>query len=111
MALYQRYINFILLSKIIFITLATSHLYFKSKPKYTELDKRILYYKEKVEFIFGVLMACLLIYLFNPWNERTQLTNETKYVLFLFGNMLIIKSPWETFIHEPLLFKNIQYVM
>jgi len=113
--MYYLYIGLIILTKLIFIILALTHLYlkFKKGDKYTELDKKILYYKQKVEFIFIALMSCLIIYLFNPRYDRSKmlLTTEIKYILFLFGILLLVTANWGTFIKEPLLFKNVQFVV
>jgi hypothetical protein len=110
---FNMYITFIILIKVGFIILAVSHLYLKIKHKdHTETDKKILFWKERLEFIFIALMAVLLIYLFNPRTERSVLIDyETKLLLYLFGFILLITAKWGDFIHENPLFKKLQKIV
>ena len=110
---YTIYIYLVFFIKIIFIILATVHLYLKFKNKTdSDLDKAILFWRERIEFIFTSLMAFLLIYLFNPKNNRIFMINhETKVLLFLFGFILIITANWKTFLKESNIFKKIQFVV
>jgi len=107
---YDIYIILIVLVKIGFIGLAVTHLYFKHHGKInSEKDKEVLFWKERFEFVFIILMACLLIYLFNPRNERNFMINyETKLLLFLFGFILLITANWQIFIEESEIFKDIK---
>jgi hypothetical protein len=109
---YTIYIYTIFLIKIVFIILASTHLYLKFKNKMgSDLDKQVLFWRERIEFIFTSLMAFLLIYLFNPKNNRIFMINhETKVLLFLFGFILIITANWKTFFKESDVFKKIQFV-
>jgi len=106
------YITFIFLIKIGFIILAISHLYYKTKgQENTETDKKILYWKERFEFIFIALMALLLIYLFNPRTDRSVIIDkETKILLYLFGFILILTAKWEVFFKESKWFSTIQKI-
>ena len=110
---YTIYISIIFLIKIVFVILATVHLYLKFKNKTgSDLDKQVLFWRERIEFIFTSLMAFLLIYLFNPKNNRIFMINhETKVLLFLFGFILIITANWKTFFKESDVFKKIQFVV
>ena len=111
---YNSYIGFIVFIKIAFVCLAVTHLYLKLKKRSdSELDKKIIYYKEKAEFIFVALMAGLLIFLFNPRpHDRSKfLTKETRLVLYLFGFVLLITAKWGAFVDESVYFKRLQYVV
>ena len=110
---YSMYIFLVFFIKIIFIILAVTHLYLKRKGKNnSKMDISILFWKERVEFIFIILMSFLLIYLFNPRNNRIfMIDNETKILLFLFGVILIITSKWEIFIQESDIFKDVKSVV
>ena len=110
---YTIYIYVIFLIKIIFIILASTHLYLKFKNETnSELDKEVLFWRERVEFIFILLMAILLIFLFNPYkNKMYMINNETKVLLYLFGIVLIITAKWETFFKTSDVFKKIQTVV
>lgn len=93
-----------------FILLAVSHVYLKANGEdHSELDEKILYWKERVEFIFVIGMALLLIYLFNPIRKiPIIIDNETKLLLTLLGFLLIITARWSLFFKEPSIIKQIQ---
>jgi hypothetical protein len=107
---FTSYIILIFIVKIVFIILSVTHIYFRAKGKTnTPMDKNIVYWKERVEFIFVLLMSVLLIYLFNPRNDKSVLiNNETKWLLYLFGFVLLITAKWNTFITEAKWFQDLQ---
>ena len=110
---FDLYIYLIFIIKLGFILLASTHIYLKVKGESdSDLDKKILYWKERVEFIFILLMALLLIYLFSPRNDRNLLiTYETKILLYLFGFILLITADWKVFFHESPFFKMLQKIV
>jgi hypothetical protein len=110
---FDIYITFIFLIKIGFITMVLIHLYLKLKHREnTELDKKILYWKDRLEFFFIVLMSFLLIYLFNPRYDKSILIDrETKILLYMFGFVLLITSNWNVLIKESPLFLTIQKII
>ena len=107
---YDLYIYLIFAIKIGFILMAASHAYMRATGKTdSDLDKKLVYWKERFEFIFILLMAILLIYLFNPRKERmTMIDGETKILLYLFGFVLLITAKWSNFFHEAKWFEYIQ---
>jgi hypothetical protein len=110
---FDIYITFIFLVKIGFIITAITHVYlnFKGKSK-SDLDNKILYWKERFEFIFIILMSILLIYLFNPRHDRSILIDhETKLLLYLFGFVLLITADWNTFVKESPWFTILQKIV
>jgi hypothetical protein len=110
---YTIYIYVIFLIKIVFFILASTHLYLKFKNENgSNLDKEILFWRERTEFIFILLMAILLIFLFNPYkNKMYMINNETQLLLYLFGVVLIITADWKSFFKESDIFKKIQFVV
>jgi hypothetical protein len=110
---YDIYITFIFFIKIGFIAMAVLHLYLKSKQlENTDLDKKLLYWKERFEFIFTALMAILLIYLFNPRADKNILIDkETKLLLYLFGFVILIMAKWDIFFKDSTLLKKIQNII
>jgi len=90
--------------------MAVTHIFLKVKGKAdSDLDKNIVYWKERFEFVFVLLMAILLIYLFNPRKERmVMIDGETKILFYLFGFVLLITAKWGDFFHESKWFKYIQ---
>jgi hypothetical protein len=113
MSWYSKYIILVIVVKVIFVILALSHLVIKVRGKEeSETDKKVVFWKERMEFIFIFLMSMLLIYLFNPRaNRNGNLDYETKILLYLFGFILLITAKWGTFIHENPLFKKFQRVV
>ena len=107
---YNIYVTFIFFIKIGFVIMGVTHIYLKSKgQEKSDLDEKILYWKERFEFIFIALMSGLLIYVFNPRVDRSILVdNETKILLYLFGFILLITAKWELFFKESPLIKKIQ---
>jgi hypothetical protein len=93
--------------------MAISHIYLKSKGEEgSDLDKNIEFWKERFEFIFIILMAILLIYLFNPrYNNQVVIDKEMKILLFLFGIILIITAKWSAFFEEAKWFQQLQQVV
>ena len=110
---FDIYITFIFLIKIGFITMVLIHLYLKLKHREnTDLDKKILYWKDRLEFFIKVLMSFLLIYLFNPRYDKSILIDrETKILLYMFGFVLLITSNWNVLIKESPLFLTIKKII
>ena len=107
---YTLYIYLIFAVKIGFVIMTIYHILLKVKGKSeSDLDKKIIYWKERFEFIFILLMSILLVYLFNPRKDRaTMIDGETKILLYLFGFVLLITAKWGDFFHEAEWFKYIQ---
>lgn len=110
---FGKYVIFIILIKFLFIILSVSHLFLKVTGKVdSEKDKIIMHWRERVEFVFVFLMAIMLIYLFNPRaNRDSNLEFETKFLLYLFGFILLITAKWNIFITESPVFQKIQQVV
>lgn len=110
MSYFSKFVILIILMKIIFIILAVSHLYLKIKGKEdSETDKKIIYWKERVEFVFITLMSIMLIYIFNPRaNRETLIDFEIKVLLYVFGFILLITAKWGIFFKESPFLKNAQ---
>ena len=99
---FLRYIYATFTAKVIFIILATMHAYLKMTHKGTsDLDMEVVFWKERVEFIFVFLMACLLIYLFFPSsNKSVEIGGATKELLYLFGIVVLVTAKWGEFFKE-----------
>jgi hypothetical protein len=103
------FIFFIILIKIVFIISAIGHLILShsTNSKAQKIDPKLIYWKERTEFIFIVSMAILLIYHFNPRLSKKPIGEETALLFFLFGWILIFTAKWSLFIHEAPWYKNI----
>ena len=102
-------IFFIILIKIVFILSAIGHIYFShsTRADAKNIDDKLLYFKERTEFIFIISMSILLIYHFNPRFSKKPINEETSLLFFLFGWVLIITSKWSLFITEAPWYKQI----
>lgn len=96
----------LLILKILIIVLWILDIYLQ----YTPPQDRVLdilqeqFWANRVTFIFEMLIAFLLIYLFNPFYPR-PITKMTKLTLFLFGIMTISRANWSKFISDSPLIK------
>ena len=110
---FDCFIYLIFSVKVIFILLALSQKYLKISGKTdTDRDKNVIYWKERIEFIFIILMSILLIYLFNPrFNREFLINSETKVLLFLFGFILIFTAKWSIFIEESEWFVKLKEIV
>ena len=102
MSLYTFYIYLIIIIKVIFIILALTHIGFKIAGKTgSTTDNTVVYWKNRCEFAFFIMMALLSIYLFNLRNPGPVfIEGETKILYCLFGFILIITADWSTFFSE-----------
>jgi hypothetical protein len=80
--------------------------------KQIENQQKIEYWKTHIELLFKFLMSILLIYIFNPRQNRTHLINyEAKLLFFLFGIILVVTADWKQIFNESKTFINIQSVL
>lgn len=99
------FVYLIVLIKGLFVFFAVWNFYLKKRQHgnsagvQTELEKRILYYKNMTENIFIVSVSILLIYLFNPYYENKYLLHD-KYVtllIFIYGILTLVTFDWSVF--------------
>ena len=107
--LLDYFIFFIIFIKIVFIISAIGHLILShsTSPKAKNIDPKLVFWKERTEFIFIVSMSILLIYHFNPYLSKKPIGEETALLFFLFGWILIFTAKWSLFIHEAPWYTNI----
>ena len=98
----------LLILKIVIILLWILDIYLKYTPEeYRFLDiQKEEFWAARVSFLFEMLIAFLLIYLFNPFYTRT-VNNRTKLTLFIFGIMTILRANWSKYIGESMLIKYV----
>ena len=113
MEYYKDYLNAILIIKILFVLLAIVHLYLNLWHKVNpDLDNKVVFWKERVEFVFIFLMSCLMIHLFYPpFNRGIPVSGETKLLLYLFGIVLLITAKWSVFFKESPVFVTVQDIV
>lgn len=93
------FVFFIIVIKIIFVISALGHLILSHLTIGQSLDSRLVYWKERTEFIFIISMSILLIYSFRI-NHQQPITKETGLLFYLFGWILLITAKWNLFIKE-----------
>ena len=101
------FIIFIIVIKIIFILSAIGHLILShsSYAAAEKADPKLVYWKERMEFIFIVSMSILLIYHFKPGKNK-PISEETSLLFFLFGWILIFTAKWSIFVKEAPWYKR-----
>ena len=104
MDIFNLFIYVIITSKAVFIITSLINKILKRMGKEnTKLNKTIVIWKERFEFIFMNLMAILLIYVFYPKANRSEtLSKETTLLLFLFGFVLLLTANWREFIENSI---------
>ena len=105
------FILFIIFIKVVFILTSIGHVILthmtrkgsdsnsNTDKKKQEKDEKLMYWKERTEFIFIASMAILLIYYFNPRSMK-PLNKETSLLFYLFGWVLLITAKWGIFIKD-----------
>lgn len=104
------FLLFIILIKIVFIISSVGHLILSHTNKDSKLDPKLVYWKERTEFVFIISMAILLIYHFKPGHLK-PISKETTLLFFLFGWILIFTAKWSLFFTEAKWYKDIVYYL
>jgi hypothetical protein len=112
MEYFNSYLFLIVVTKILYVFMELIHIYLKMKGESnSDLDKKIVYWKIRVQFIFKFLISILIIYLFNPTKTSVVISGETKLILYLFGFVLLITADWDTFFHDSIWFRTLQKIV
>ena len=121
--LYDFFIFYIFLVKILFVLFSTLEIFYKEKnkkikdnEKESKENEKIIdnldYWKKRFEFIYIICMSLLLLYLFYPYQKTHLLiTPKIRLLIFLFAFILITTSNWALFFKEPSLFITIQKIL
>jgi hypothetical protein len=96
------FLFFIILIKVIFVGAAIGHLILShlDNDKAQKLDPKLMYWKERTEFVFIISMSILLIYQFHPLLSKKPINDESALLFFLFGWILLFTAKWSLFIKE-----------
>jgi len=105
MELLHSYILLTILVKFSFFYFVIHSFYLKNLIKNHPNDKNyknlliiIERLKNQVEFIFTIMMAILIIILFNPfYKEKIVIDYKTRMLLYLFGFLIIVTADWVKF--------------
>ena len=95
------FVLFIIIVKVIFLLAAVGHailhFFVKTSDKAAKVDPKLVYWKERTEFVFKASMSILLIYHFHP-RYGHPINSETALLFFLFGWVLLLTADWDLFI-------------
>ena len=115
MTAYNFLILLIILIKVIFILLKLTAIYNKVMGNSDTLfGTNILFWADRVEFIYTFLMSLLIISLFrNAINEGELCIydKETLFLMYVFGFILLFTADWNQFISESTIITNIQNML
>lgn len=104
--LYNYFIVFIFIIKILFVICTIWHSYLVKKDlkagNNNNLKKinTLEYWKERFEFIFIFCMSFICIYIFSPFNKNFIINTETRILMFVFGIIVLINSNWGLFFKQ-----------
>ena len=102
------YVVFLIIIKCIFVSAALGHLILAHTDTFFDkYDAKLVYWKERTEFIFVVSMSVLLIYYFHPIIKSEPMSSETRLLFFLFGWILLVTAKWKIFVTEAPWFQKI----
>jgi hypothetical protein len=105
---YDFFTIFIILVKIVLILSTVGHfvLSHSSSAAAEKADLKLVYWKERMEFIFIASMSILLIYHFKP-GKNQPISEETSLLFFLFGWFLLFTAKWSIFVKESPWYKRV----
>jgi len=96
----------ILIVKITFYLLVMINVFWLHYDRYTASQYPWTQrWEHRLEFVYVILTASLMLYLFNPWSPRLKYVDEEVILtFFLFAVVMITRANWERFasnIHLP----------
>jgi hypothetical protein len=114
--LFKIYLQLIVVVKFFFLYFAIRQMYFRYKtikePKnkvYQKDLETVRIYKSQTDFVFMIFMAFLFIFLFNPWkNNDKYLDKHSKYLMYIFGFVILFTSDWNLFVSDSVLLKTMK---
>jgi len=103
-------IRFAFFTKLLYVFSSVYAFYLISKKQEnTEVYHRVEYWKERFEFVFMICMSILLVYFFSPLTGNVlRFDNETKFLFFVFGLILLIRVNWKLFFEQSVWFTMLQ---
>ena len=115
MTAYNFLIILIIIIKLIFILLKGAAFYNRVMGNIDTLfGTNVLFWADRVEFIYTFLMAILIIALFRNAIKDGQICiydKETLFLMYVFGFILLFTADWNEFISESTIITNIQNIL
>ena len=114
MTAYNFLIILIIIIKLIFILLKGAAFYNRVMGNIDTLfGTNVLFWADRVEFIYTFLMAILMISLFRKAVNDGQICiydKETIFLMYVFGFILLFTADWNEFISESTIITNVQNI-
>jgi len=89
-------ILFVILIKILFVVYEISYVVQQRNKTLTDTT---IYWKEKYEWLFQLLMILILIHIFYPWkNDMKSLTPEVRHLIFIYAVLTLFTLLWNNFL-------------
>ena len=115
MSAYNLLIILIIMIKVVFILLKLVAFYNRVMGiKDTLFSTNVLFWADRVEFIYTFLMAILIIALFKNAVKVGVLCiydKETIFLMYVFGFILLFTADWNEFISESTIITNVQNIL
>jgi hypothetical protein len=115
MSAYNLLIILIIMIKVIFILLKLTAFYNRVMGNTDTLfGTNVLFWADRVEFIYTFLMAILIISLFRNAVKVGMICiydKETIFLMYVFGFILLLTADWNEFISESTIITNIQIML
>ena len=115
MTAYNLLIILIIMIKVVFILLKLTAFYNRVMGiKDTLFSTNVLFWADRVEFIYTFLMAILIIALFKNAVKVGVLCiydKETIFLMYVFGFILLFTADWNEFISESTIITYIQNML
>jgi hypothetical protein len=107
---FNFFIFFIVIIKILFVFFSFLHFIdvFRSLTG-SDFDEKILFWKERTDFIFTMAMSIVLIILFyKRSNTSVYISKEVQFLLLTNGIISILTADWTIFVKQSELIKRLQ---
>jgi hypothetical protein len=102
------YVFFLLSLNVVFVAAALGHLILAHTDTFFDkYDARLVYWKERTEFIFIVSVSVLLIYYHHPFVKVDPMSYETRLLFFMLGWILLVTAKWKSFVTEAPWFEKL----
>jgi hypothetical protein len=109
---YSKFIIFIIFIKLVFLIFLLIEKYYSYqlyhnpsaiKQKYdSENYNWAIYWKERLELIFIILMAFVCIIVFYPnYSDTIFIDKETRLLLFIYGFIILLTANWNILFQLP----------
>jgi hypothetical protein len=73
-------------------------IFYVVQKRNNKVNSNTIYWKEKFEWLFQLLMLLFLIHIFYPWkNDLKSLTPEVRHLIFIYSVLILFTLLWNNF--------------